>query len=937
MSSTLDKNRVISVRNALILGAILVLSYAVIYNLLKDNEELRTDVLNVHTLISDFLATVCLFYGAYNSKYNKRMYIAWMAIAFSRLSFTLGDTVWGIFESLMHQSPFPSLADAGFLGFYPLFALGILILPKEPMTSSEKLKVFLDTGIVMVASVTIFWIQLIYPTIASNAQENFITSALALAYPVADLLVLFGLIEVLFRRIKSISANPILFLVASMCFLIITDFIFLDQSLKGTYVSGELLDIGWIAAYVLMGVAGISQANSSKLHLRVEVQESEPMQFTWPFYIPSICIGIIYLLLVWNNYHPLPISFSALSWVLGGIIGLFIIRQVVALNENVRLYQDKVKENSQRRRAEEETKKLNQSLEKRVASRTEQLEVANKELIIEAQERKNAENAHRESQQLMSDIISFLPEAIMAIDLNGKVMIWNRAMEVLTGIMAKDILGKGDYEYSFPFYGYKRPILMDMVFKPYAGWEAEYLGFKREGTSVTGEVFIPSFGPHGSYLLAKATTLYDEIGNTVGAIESVRDMTERRLMEQRLERSRTELHVAAEIQRSFIPKKTPDIPNFEVAAVTIPAMEVGGDFYDFISLPDGNYGLVIADVAGKSIPAALFMALSRMIIRASTTHQSIASEVLKNANNMIASDATTGMFVTLIYGVLDGEALTLKYANAGHPTPLIFQSLDCCYIEEKASGIALGAKEGVSYEERTIKFEPGDVAVFYTDGITEAMNIRGELFGLSRLTGTINKIYQSSAEEIMAKILEEVSAFRGDQEQNDDITLVVMKASQSEEKHSLISIQSRDEEVHRVTEELEKIMSRTGFAGKEILDMQLALEEACINIVRHGYRGTYGAILIAIDFNEDRLIVTIEDDAPPFDPTKFEKPNFTTELGGRPIGGLGIHLMRSLADEIRYEFENGKNRLILIKIKKQAFNRISSGGGINANIDQEQR
>jgi len=98
--------------------------------------------------------------------------------------------------------------------------------------------------------------------------------------------------------------------------------------------------------------------------------------------------------------------------------------------------------------------------------------------------------------------------------------------------------------------------------------------------------------------------------------------------------------------------------------------------------------------------------------------------------------------------------------------------------------------------------------------------------------------------------------------------------------------------------------------------MQLALEEACINIVQHGYRGTYGAILIAIDFKEDRLIVTIEDDAPPFDPTKFEKPNFTANLGRRPIGGLGIHLMRSLADEIRYEFENGKNRLILMKIKK---------------------
>ncbi|MDD1734383.1 MAG: SpoIIE family protein phosphatase, partial [Methanothrix sp.] len=409
--------------------------------------------------------------------------------------------------------------------------------------------------------------------------------------------------------------------------------------------------------------------------------------------------------------------------------------------------------------------------------------------------------------------------------------------------------------------------------------------------------------------------LCDEIGNTVGAIESVRDMTERRIMEQKLERSRTELHVAAEIQKSFIPKTTPEIANFEVAAVTIPAMEVGGDFYDFITLPHGDHGLVIADVAGKSIPAALFMALSRMIIRASAAHQSLATEVLRNANNMIASDATAGMFVTLLFGVLDGEALTLKYANAGHPTPLIFKSMDCRYAEERACGIALGAKEGVSYEEQTIKFMPGDVAVFYTDGVTEAMNTRGELFGMQRLIGAVSKTCQSPAEEIMARILEEVSAFRGDREQNDDLTLVVLKASPRVEEHSLISVHSRDEEIPRVSEELVRIMSGAGFAGKHILDMQLAVEEAFINIIRHGYHGAYGAILIAIDFQEGRLTVTIEDDAPPFDPTRFQEPDFSADLEKRPIGGLGIHLMRSLSDEMRYEFETGKNRLKLIKIK----------------------
>jgi sigma-B regulation protein RsbU (phosphoserine phosphatase) len=273
------------------------------------------------------------------------------------------------------------------------------------------------------------------------------------------------------------------------------------------------------------------------------------------------------------------------------------------------------------------------------------------------------------------------------------------------------------------------------------------------------------------------------------------------------------------------------------------------------------------------------------------------------------------MFVTLLFGVLDGEALTLRYANAGHPTPLIFKSSNCMYVQEMACGIALGAKEGVSYEEQTIEFRPGDVAVFYTDGVTEAMNPKGELFGLKRLIGAASKTCQSPAGEIMTRILEEVSAFREDREQNDDITLVVLKAIPKAEEQIIISVHSRDEEIPRVSQELERIMSRAGFSGKQILDMQLAVEEAFINIVRHGYHGAYGAILITIDFVEGRLTVTMEDDAPPFDPMRFQEPDFSADLEQRPVGGLGIHLMRSLSDEMRYEYKNGKNRLMLIKIK----------------------
>ena len=541
---------------------------------------------------------------------------------------------------------------------------------------------------------------------------------------------------------------------------------------------------------------------------------------------------------------------------------------------------------------------------------------------------KMAEAALRDSQQLMSNIISFLPDAIMAIDLDGKVIIWNKAMEALTGVDAEDMLGKGEYEYSLPFYGFRRPILIDMVLNPHKDFEIEYANFKREATAVLGETFIPNFGKNGSYLLAKATTLFDPAGRLVGAIESVRDMTERRLMEQTLEKTRTELHIAAEIQKSFIPEKTPFIQNLEIAAKSIPAMEVGGDFYDFIPLPEGKYGLVIADVAGKGIPAALFMALSRTIIRANASHQTKTSEVLKNANHMIAADATAGMFVTLLYGILDGEALTFNYADAGHPPPLLFRSKTFRFEAGGVTGIALGAKDGVEYEDRTIMFSPGDIAIFYTDGVTEAMNVKGELYGLSRLTDIVSEYHELSPEKLVDKVLNDISNFSSGCEPNDDITLIVLKAFKNTVENFEIKISAKKEEIPKVISFVNDIMGCGGFSRKDVLDLELAVEEATINIINHGYHGAEGIILVKCKLEVDRLTVVIEDEANRFDPIKYDKPNLVENLDKRPIGGLGIYLIRSLTDDSRYEYEDGKNRLILLKRK-------SLGPHMEQRIDQK--
>lgn len=398
------------------------------------------------------------------------------------------------------------------------------------------------------------------------------------------------------------------------------------------------------------------------------------------------------------------------------------------------------------------------------------------ESIRDITDRKNAEEKIATMKQRLAEVIDFLPDATFAIDNEGRVITWNRAMEKLTGTKSVNIIGMGNYEYALPFYAERRPILADLVLLPDEELEQNYPGLKREGNALTAEVFIPTFGADGSFIWAKATPLYDSNGNIAGSIESIRDVTHLRRTEETLERSRSELRIASDIQRSFLPEHIPPLEGFDLAATSIPAMEVGGDFYDFIPGQSGKLGMVIADVSGKSIPAALFMALSRTIVRANATHHQRGTEILQDANDMIAADSRSGMFVTLFYGVIDERARDLVYANAGHPPPLIFRGSTDTFEELEVTGVALGALCGMMYEERRVKLLSGDVLVLYTDGVTEALNKEMEQYGTGRLCSIVRRAHHLTAQGIMESILEDISSFSDARAQFDDITMIIAKA-----------------------------------------------------------------------------------------------------------------------------------------------------------------
>ena len=255
---------------------------------------------------------------------------------------------------------------------------------------------------------------------------------------------------------------------------------------------------------------------------------------------------------------------------------------------------------------------------------------------------------------------------------------------------------------------------------------------------------------------------------------------ERDSLLREVERKNAELQIAAEIQGGFLPDTIPEVPGFDIAAKTIMAKEVGGDFFDVLpfevmQLKKGKTGIVIADVSGKGVPAALFMALSRIVIRVNARWHEQPTDVIRDTNNIITSDSKSGMFVTLFYGVIDWGSRTLTYVNAGHNPPLLFRAQNSEISKLARTGVAVGATENAEYTSHELPLATNDIIVLYTDGVTEAENQLQDMFGEERLRSIVEANANLSANDLMQKILDHVKLFCGNQPQSDDITLMVIK------------------------------------------------------------------------------------------------------------------------------------------------------------------
>jgi len=353
-------------RRALLLGAAILIVRSAIILYLGDQEQQRVIIDDIIFPVVNGLAALSLIRAARTTRsQDERMYIAWAFFAVAQVLYTLGDVLWSILEIGLGETPFPSVADGPYLAYYPFFLIGVLLLPAPYQSTFERLKSILDTGIVTIFAIIVLWSFLIAPTIATLEESDPLANVIAVAYPVADLVLTFSVIALIFRRMEHIAQPPIILLAASAVFLIFADSKFMVEALRETYVPATLGDSFWLVSYILTGLAGVLQVESAGVPVKPSAERPSPA-FTWPLYLPYICAISAYAFLIWSIEHEdvnLYIRQHHLAAGVGMIILLIVIRQIIAIKENTMLYAAAQKELHQRIASEREKELLIKELE----------------------------------------------------------------------------------------------------------------------------------------------------------------------------------------------------------------------------------------------------------------------------------------------------------------------------------------------------------------------------------------------------------------------------------------------------------------------------------------------------------------------------------------------------------------------------------------------
>jgi serine phosphatase RsbU (regulator of sigma subunit)/anti-sigma regulatory factor (Ser/Thr protein kinase) len=395
------------------------------------------------------------------------------------------------------------------------------------------------------------------------------------------------------------------------------------------------------------------------------------------------------------------------------------------------------------------------------------------------------------------------------------------------------------------------------------------------------------------------------------------------------ERLEQEMRVARIIQETLLPKSIPVISGWEAAAYWQPARAVGGDFYDFIDLPDGRLGLVIGDVTDKGVPAALVMATTRSVLRGAAERFSSPGEVLAYVNNLLCGDIPRNMFVTCLYAILDPQTGCLRYANAGHNLP--YRRTEQGIDELRATGMPLGLMPDMPYDENETLVNPGESVLFYSDGLVEAHNAEREMFSFNRLKELIQ--VHPGGSKLVEFLLTELVNFTGDDwEQEDDVTFVTLERKEPDKNFSsgsgrpahtendgepqvklefdLPSVQGNE---RKALEKVASVAAELGLSDSRLERLKTAVAEATMNAMEHGNQYNPDLpVFIQVLASKDEIVVKIKDQGGEGIIHEREAPDLEAKLAGlQSPRGWGLFLIQNMVDEMQIVSDQSHHTVIL--------------------------
>ena len=401
--------------------------------------------------------------------------------------------------------------------------------------------------------------------------------------------------------------------------------------------------------------------------------------------------------------------------------------------------------------------------------------------------------------------------------------------------------------------------------------------------------------------------LSEDINLTVSTLKKYISDAEKRM--------ENELTLAKEIQHSSLPNIFPPYPDkkeFDIYATMETAKEVGGDFYDFFFVSDKELALVIADVSDKGVPAALFMMRTKSVIKSLAQSGLSVNETLYRANNSLCENNDASLFVTAWIGIINIYTGDMVYASAGHTLPLLKHHSKYDFIKNKHS-LVLGGMEDIQYQTYSLKLEKGDELYLYTDGVTDANNKQGKLYGEDRLKDYLNKHEFNNMEELCLGVSKDIEDFSEGASQFDDITMIGFRYLGSTIK--LKTLPCALSSVDIATDFIYDSLSDKCPKKKIINQINISVDEIISNIVKFAYDGKNEnkTFDLSLKEKENEVVIKFIDQGNPFNPLLNKEVDVSQSVEEREIGGLGIFLVKKLMDNVYYEYKDEKNILTIIK------------------------